>query len=536
MPTFPIQPFVNPEQCAARSRILIFVPSFARTWSGRYFVNGASMSSLPSCRISAMISARWVFETLAISKSESAATGTGTVSSGRRLPKAPRPPPAAPTHAQVKYPAAIWRRISATTVAPSGGTGGSIGGKAGAGTFSGTKWRHPPIKARDAADSRNSRRFMSCGSDAGLRNHRRCGLDDSRDVRKVGRKDHRVVRLREVAELRNVLLGELHVDGLESALAFDRLRDLADALRLRLGDEQDLLRAALGLVDLRLAVALRLRDHRALLALGAHLLLHRVADRPRRGDVLDFVARDLDSPGVGRLVDRRDDRRVDGRALLERTVEVELAHLGPHRRLRELRRREKVVADAVRGLRRIHHLHVEDAVDRHRDVVLRDALLRRHVDRLLLQRVLVGDAVEERHQDVETGVQRALVLAEPLHDVRRLLRHDHRGLANRDEYDKRDDSEEHERAVDCCQDHFISSTLNVRLFCEITLTFAPAAIGSSATAVHSASPTSTRPASGGLIAEVTVPTRPTYSLSKSALVSVVLPEKSFFRNRLSPRR
>ena len=42
----------------------------------------------------------------------------------------------------------------------------------------------------------------------------------------------------------------------------------------------------------------------------------------------------------------------------------------------------------------------------------------------LLQRVPVADHVDERHQDVEAGAERARVLAEPLDDVGALLRHD----------------------------------------------------------------------------------------------------------------
>ena len=140
------------------------------------------------------------------------------------------------------------------------------------------------------------------------------------------------------------------------------------------------------------------------------------------------------------------DRRVDRGALLERAVEVELAHLGTHRGLRKLRRCEEVVADAVRCLSGIHHLHVEDSVDRHRDVVLRDALLRRHVDRLLLQGVAVGHAVEERHEDVEARVESAAVLAQSLDDVRRLLRHYDRSLDDRYEHYDRQNGEENKTA------------------------------------------------------------------------------------------
>ena len=115
-------------------------------------------------------------------------------------------------------------------------------------------------------------------------------------------------------------------------------------------------------------------------------------------------------------------------------------------RLRELRSGEEVVADAVAGLRGIHHLHVEDSVDRNGDVVLRDALLRRHVDRLLLQGVAVGHAVKERHEDVEARVESAAVLAQSLDDVRRLLRHYDRSLDDCYEHYDRQNGEENKTA------------------------------------------------------------------------------------------
>ena len=118
--------------------------------------------------------------------------------------------------------------------------------------------------------------------------------------------------------------------------------------------------------------------------------------------------------------------------------------------------------------------------------------------------MLVGDAVEERHQDVEARIQRAAVLAETLDDVRGLLRDDDGGLEDRHEDDERHDAKKYESRTH----QLISFTLNVRLFCEMTWTSAPAAIAPSAVAVHCASPISTRPSFGGLIASVTLPRRP----------------------------
>ena len=91
------------------------------------------------------------------------------------------------------------------------------------------------------------------------------------------------------------------------------------------------------------------QDAGALLALGAHLLLHRGEDVLRRSDVLDLVAEDLHAPRLGGLVDLADDLRVDVGALLEGAVEVDLADLAAQRGLGQLDDGEEVVRDAVGG-------------------------------------------------------------------------------------------------------------------------------------------------------------------------------------------
>ena len=83
------------------------------------------------------------------------------------------------------------------------------------------------------------------------------------------------------------------------------LVDLLLPVRLRRLDH--LLLLALGGVDRGVALPFGRENHRALLALGAHLLLHRREDVGRRLDVLDLVAQHLDAPRLGRLVELADD-------------------------------------------------------------------------------------------------------------------------------------------------------------------------------------------------------------------------------------
>ncbi len=145
--------------------------------------------------------------------------------------------------------------------------------------------------------------------------------------------------------------------------------------------------------------------------------------------------------GAEALSSSVDDVGVDRGALLEGAVELDLADLAAQRRLRELDDREAVVGDAVGGLARIEHLQVEHAVDADLHVVARDADLLGDVHRLFLEVVLVGDAVEEGLQDVEPGLDRAVVAAERLDDEGALLGHDDRGLRDDDDDDKYDDAD-----------------------------------------------------------------------------------------------
>jgi hypothetical protein len=69
-------------------------------------------------------------------------------------------------------------------------------------------------------------------------------------------------------------------------------------------------------------------------------------------------------------------------------------------------------------------LDAEDAVDLDGDVVLGDGGLVRDGDGLLLERVDVGDVVDEGGEHVDPGAERLDILVEQLHHERLLLQHD----------------------------------------------------------------------------------------------------------------
>src|ERR1700730_14896745 len=87
---------------------------------------------------------------------------------------------------------------------------------------------------------------------------------------------------------------------------------------------------------------------------------------------------------------------------------------------------------------RVEHLHVQNAVHTHLDVVARDADLLGDVDRDFLEAVPVGDLLDEGDENVKYGLQRAAVLAQILDHERTLLRHHRRGLCEHDDDDDGD--------------------------------------------------------------------------------------------------
>jgi hypothetical protein len=80
-------------------------------------------------------------------------------------------------------------------------------------------------------------------------------------------------------------------------------------------------------------------------------------------------------------------------------------------------------------------LHIQNAIDADLHVVFGDANLLRNIERFLFQVVLVRNAFDERHEDVEACLYRAAISAEILDDECALLRHDCRRLHDDDDDD-----------------------------------------------------------------------------------------------------
>src|SRR5690606_23412980 len=207
----------------------------------------------------------------------------------------------------------------------------------------------------------------------------------------------------------------------------DGLEDGADGLGLALGAQggglgltlgaQDLgLLLALGAQDLGLADTLGLEDRGPLVAVGAHLLLHRVLDGGGRLDGLEFDAVDADAPLAGGFVEDAAQGRVDllagGQGPFEVHAADDVAQGGDGELLDGL----DVAGDLVGRGPRVGDLVVDDGVDVDDQVVLGDDRLGREGDDLFAQVDAVADGVDERDDDVQARVQGPRVAAEALDD------------------------------------------------------------------------------------------------------------------------
>src|SRR5712692_5193755 len=124
------------------------------------------------------------------------------------------------------------------------------------------------------------------------------------------------------------------------------------------------------------------RDHLgAPLALGLGLRRDRPLHILRQVDILELDQRDLDPPGLRLRVDNLLYLGVELLALAQEIVEFRLAADRSERRLRKLKRRIKIVAHLGHRARRIDHPKVQHRADLDRNVVARDYVLRRDLQR-----------------------------------------------------------------------------------------------------------------------------------------------------------
>jgi hypothetical protein len=270
-----------------------------------------------------------------------------------------------------------------------------------------------------------TRRYLGSGFSA--RTQRAAELAEN--LRELAGDDPDLVRLAlgELGQRLHVLVGE-------------QLR-----VRLALGAEDCALLRPFGLENLRLLDALGVQDRRALVPVGAHLLLHRLLNGGRRVDRLQLDPIDADAPLPSRLVEDAAKLRVYLVARGERLLEVEASDHVAKGRHGELFDRLDVVRDLVGRRLRLGDLKVDDRVDADDEVVLGDHGLRCERHHLLPQIDHFPDPIDERHDDRESGAECPRVTAEPLDDPGACLRDDPDRPRQRDQDEHRNYQQNNQR-------------------------------------------------------------------------------------------
>jgi len=143
--------------------------------------------------------------------------------------------------------------------------------------------------------------------------------------------------------------------------------------------------------------AFRIDDHRLLLALGFGNLGNRALEGIWEHDVFKLHGLDVNSPGIGRRIDRLLDALGNLFLVAEELVERHFAHGVAHGGLRQLRDGEEKVLYLNHRLGRIQNLVVDHGVDTYGDVVFGDRLLVGHVHRLYAD-VHFDHALEDRDE------------------------------------------------------------------------------------------------------------------------------------------
>ena len=128
-------------------------------------------------------------------------------------------------------------------------------------------------------------------------------------------------------------------------------------------------------------LALRVNDFCAALALGLGLFGDGALHLLGNVHLLHFHFGDFDAPGFRVGIEYDLKLGVDFVTLGENFIQFELPDDAAESGLRELRRRVLIILDLGEGQIRIHHAEVAHRVDFHGDVVARDDVLRRHVER-----------------------------------------------------------------------------------------------------------------------------------------------------------
>ena len=190
---------------------------------------------------------------------------------------------------------------------------------------------------------------------------------------------------------------------------------------------------------IRLTINAKILTHLApilvLFATSVATTIYTNADTTMLGFFYDFNA-----PGIRDLIEDGAHLRIDHIAGCQSLVQFQIADDVSQRRRRQRLHGDHRVLHAVGIELRVRNLEIDDGVDLHRNIILRDDRLRRIIQYLLFQADPLGDPVDKRHFDMNADAPDSLECAQAFNDIRLRLLHDlHiRQYQNQHQYD--DDS------------------------------------------------------------------------------------------------
>jgi len=207
-------------------------------------------------------------------------------------------------------------------------------------------------------------------------------------------------------------------------------------------------------IDFFLLLAFRSGDDRAFFSLCRNLQLHRAQNLFRRRQILNFITQNLHAPGLGGFVHGLDDSSVDLFTFFERFVERHRTDNASERCLRKLCNGHHKVGRSVAGKFRIGDLKVEDAVHLQLSVVFGNADLARCVHRNFFERLAIGNAIDNRNDEIQARLKHGVKFSESFDDPGFLLRNDANRFCNEDDGKNCQHHDEYGEPSDCF--HIIS--------------------------------------------------------------------------------
>lgn len=183
----------------------------------------------------------------------------------------------------------------------------------------------------------------------------------------------------------------------------------------------------IGDVDGSLSFSFRSEDLSTFVSLSLSLQDHRVLNRARRVDILNFVSEGSYTPLFSLLLDTSNDILVQVLTFDEGLVKSEFTNLGSHGSLSKVYDSFLVIFNVVGSLLGVFNLYVQTSVNVESHVVFGNSDLGVDIDELLsfINSVLHG--VDERNQEIEARAQLAIKLLKSVTEDCVFLTHDHEG-------------------------------------------------------------------------------------------------------------